>query len=180
VRSPLSIQSRDYSLAFLGLWGSKKPNPAQTYQEVLDASSVKAANALPVESVVAEPTPYVGGYIPEPPPILDESIVFNHLGEATLQSLGLGSWSPPGCMQWLIEQIHINADLPWYASIIGLAVVMRTLLFPVVVKSQKNAAFLRKAGPGMAKFQNKIEDAKASGNKLEGRILLAISTVIKI
>jgi YidC/Oxa1 family membrane protein insertase len=125
-----------------------------------------AATATPVEQV-AEPAQYVAGYIPEPPPIIDESVVFNQLGEATIQSLGLGSWWPTGWMQWFIELIHVNAELPWYASIIGLAVVMRTFLFPVVVKSQKNAALLRKVGPGMAQFQNRIEDAKASGNQLE-------------
>jgi YidC/Oxa1 family membrane protein insertase len=123
---------------------------------------------VPPPPVVEETVVSTGGYIPEPPAIPDENIVLNTLGEATLQSLGLGSnWTPVGWIQQLLEAIHVNLDLPWYSSIVVLALILRTFLLPIVVKSQKNAANMRKHAPHLGVLQSRYEDAQNSGNQLE-------------
>lgn len=41
----------------------------------------------------------------------------NALGEPTLQSLGLGGWSPIGIIQQLLDMVHVSCGLPWWATI---------------------------------------------------------------
>lgn len=111
-----------------------------------------------------------GGYIPEPPAIIDENVVMNALGEPTLNSLGLGSWyTPTGWMQNLMEMLHVQLDLPWWQTLPIVAVIIRIALFPIVVKAQKNAVFMRKIGPDLARYQEKIEDAKITGDQLQSK-----------
>lgn len=60
--------------------------------------------------------------IPEPPPIpqdiVDEAInQLNALGEPTLESLGLGGYSPVGLVQHAFEMLHIYLGLDWWAAI---------------------------------------------------------------
>lgn len=59
--------------------------------------------------------------IPEPPPIVEElvsKIVLNSAGEPTFESLGLGSWYPPGIVQQFLEYLHITGGFPWWAAIL--------------------------------------------------------------
>jgi hypothetical protein len=172
------------SLAFLGLWKSKSSDDAikattgaantstgaqsHTMQNSADSiSNIPPSSASSPANDIASS----GGYIPEPPPIIDESIVFNSLGEATLQSLGLGSYfTPVGWVQNLVEVFHVNLDLPWFQAIALLAVVMRTCLFPIQVQAQKNAVLLRKIGPDLARLNEKLTDAKISGNSLDSKL----------
>lgn len=108
------------------------------------------------------------GYIPEPPPIMDDSVILNALGEPTLQSLGLGSNWPTGLIQKLLELIHVDLGLEWYQAIILFTVGLRLLLFPINVFSQRSAVKMRKISPQMMHYQEKLSDAKAAGNTLEG------------
>ena len=39
------------------------------------------------------------------------------LAEPTLHSLGLAQATPPGLLQALMEQIHLQGDLPWWGTI---------------------------------------------------------------
>lgn len=60
--------------------------------------------------------------IPEPPPIpqdiIDETInQLNALGEPTLESLGLGGYSPVGLVQKAFEFLHVSFGLDWWAAI---------------------------------------------------------------
>lgn len=43
----------------------------------------------------------------------------NKLGEETLQSAGLGSWSPVGMLQNALEFMHVSCGLPWWGAIIA-------------------------------------------------------------
>ena len=109
------------------------------------------------------------GYIPEPPPIIDETILLNALGEETLSSLGLASnFTPVGWIQSIIEYLHVGLDLPWFQAIIVYGIIMRLVLFPITIKTQKNAAKMRKTGPINAKLREKLNDAKMSGDSLKG------------
>ena len=110
------------------------------------------------------------GYIPEPPSIVDENIVLNALGEPALQQLGLASYyTPIGWVQNCIEYFHASLGMPWFASIALFAVCMRFCLFPITVKSQQNAAKMKKIAPLTNRLKEKLNEAKLSGDSLKGK-----------
>lgn len=57
--------------------------------------------------------------------------------------------------------------LPWFQAIALFAVILRTFLLPINIKAQKNSAKMRKIAPEMAVLNEKLSDAKISGNSLE-------------
>lgn len=106
-------------------------------------------------------------YIP-PPPVPPEAIgpALNALGESTFQSLGLGGWSPIGIFQNCLEFLHVSADLPWWGAIALTTVVIRTLLFPLVILAQRNAAKMNNYMPQLQILQMKMTEARNYGNQL--------------
>ena len=53
-------------------------------------------------------------------------------------ALGLGGYSPSGLVQSLLEFLHVNAHLPWWASIVAATIAARLLLFPLVVRMRRD------------------------------------------
>ncbi|CAG7834949.1 unnamed protein product [Allacma fusca] len=111
--------------------------------------------------------------IPEPPvpvpSVIEEAIVsLAANGEPTLHSLGLGSWYPPGLVQQGLELMHCNLGMPWWAAIAAGTVILRMLLFPLVIKSQRMSAKMHNVMPQMQVIQQKMTDARTSGNQLMG------------
>lgn len=88
-------------------------------------------------------------------------------GEPTFTSLGLGGYSPIGLLQWGLEFMHVSLDLPWYATIALSTVIIRVMLTPLVVISQRNAAVMRNVMPEMQDVQNRITEARQMGNAME-------------
>lgn len=57
--------------------------------------------------------------IPEPPSAEVADVVIQQLtalGEPTLSSLGLVTNTPSGFVRYLLENIHVYADLPWWGT----------------------------------------------------------------
>lgn len=149
-------------------WSKKE----KTDVEKIEASTLSGADETllkKAEDVPVDPSNFNNtGYIPEPPVIIDENVVLNALGEPGLQSLGLASYyTPVGWAQNAIEFFHVSLGLPWYSAIILFAVLMRTCLFPVTVKSQQNAAKMKKIAPLTNRLKEKINEAKMSGDSLK-------------
>ena len=105
--------------------------------------------------------------IPEKPQPLEISEM---LGEPSFDSLGLASWWPSGRMQYFMEtvslskcvpylglflicQLHISLELDWWQAIVVSTVLMRLLMFPVVVISQRNMANMANNSPKMMVIQ---------------------------
>lgn len=111
--------------------------------------------------------------IPEAPPIPelpDTSVVtevLNAAGEPTFASLGLGGWTPVGMVQNCMEYLHIGLDLPWWAAIALGTVVVRTLIFPLVIVSQRNAAKMNNHMPQLQVLQLKMTEARQTGDAIE-------------
>ncbi|XP_067132380.1 mitochondrial inner membrane protein OXA1L [Centruroides vittatus] len=87
--------------------------------------------------------------------------------EPSLVSQGLGGWTPVGLLQHAFEYCHIHFDLPWWLTIVVSTVVIRTLMFPLVIKAQKNAIKMNNTLPQMQVLQVKMSNARRSGNALE-------------
>lgn len=108
--------------------------------------------------------------IPEPPtvPTPVDEVTGAILGEPTLTSLGLGGWSPSGIVQQCLEFFHVNMGMPWWASILTGTIIVRLLVFPLVVKSQRNAAKMQNNMPELQVLQMKMTEARQTGNALLG------------
>ena len=59
-----------------------------------------------------------------------------------------------------------------FIYIIAGTLILRTLLSPLVLKSQKASAKMSKHMPEIVKMQKKMSDARQSGNNLEGKLFL--------
>ncbi|KAK7079365.1 Mitochondrial inner membrane protein oxa1l, partial [Halocaridina rubra] len=128
--------------------------------DIYETTPISGANVeLPLDSIT---------YIP-PPPVPPEPVTLplNALGEATLQSVGLGGWSPVGIIQNSLEYLHVTFDLPWWGAIGVATVCIRMLIFPMVLLSQKNAAKMNNNLPQLQTLQMKLTEARQSGNHLE-------------
>lgn len=109
--------------------------------------------------------------IPEAPaaPAVEEAVaqVLNAAGEPSFASIGLGGWSPVGIVQNCMEYLHVGCDLPWWGAIAIGTVVVRTIIFPLVIMAQRNAAKLNNYMPQMQVLQMKMTEARQSGNAID-------------
>jgi len=79
-------------------------------------------------------------------------------------SLGLGGYSPIGLIQWSLEYLHVHAHLPWWLAIVASTLVLRTLLLPVAINVQANAARLNNIRPETERLMAKVRQYKQAGN----------------
>ncbi|XP_061524594.1 mitochondrial inner membrane protein OXA1L isoform X1 [Phycodurus eques] len=87
--------------------------------------------------------------------------------EVRLAELGLAGHTPVGVIQNLLEFMHMDVGLPWWAAIVVGTVVARLAVFPVIVKGQREAAKLNNVMPEMSRLTSRMTEAKQSGNKFE-------------
>ncbi|KAG8875599.1 Mitochondrial inner membrane protein oxa1 [Tulasnella sp. 331] len=83
-----------------------------------------------------------------------------------LASLGLGGWSPAGIVQTLLEQIHVTTGLPWWASILTLAAVIRIASLPLHIRVVANNSRMAYATKKVKEATEKIKASQAAGDKM--------------
>uniref|UniRef100_A0A3Q3WNQ8 Membrane insertase YidC/Oxa/ALB C-terminal domain-containing protein n=1 Tax=Mola mola TaxID=94237 RepID=A0A3Q3WNQ8_MOLML len=133
------------------------PPPALT----LD-SSAKLASAEPSPFLTQPVTEQVVDAAPTVAEVLQTAAT-----ESSLAELGLGSYTPVGLIQNLLEFMHLDLGLPWWGAIVTGTVLARMAVFPVIVKGQREAAKLNNVLPEMTKLTTRMNEAKQSGNKFE-------------
>ncbi|XP_005370551.1 mitochondrial inner membrane protein OXA1L [Microtus ochrogaster] len=87
--------------------------------------------------------------------------------EQSFAELGLGSYTPVGLIQNLLEFMHVDLGLPWWGAIATCTVVARCLIFPLIVKGQREAAKIHNHMPVIQKFSTQIREAKLAGDQAE-------------
>ena len=92
------------------------------------------------------------------------------LAEPALRDIGLGPTTHwfSGYTQNALEMLHVDLGLEWWSAIVVGTIALRTLTFPLMVYSQKNAAVMANNMPQMQAIQQKMTQARTSGNNLEG------------
>ncbi|XP_038222040.1 mitochondrial inner membrane protein OXA1L [Zerene cesonia] len=145
---------------------------AKVYYAYSSAGSIRFAST---GTEVVKPTNIVEN-IPEPPPVPDPS-TFEQVseavqtlaanGEPTFASLGLGGWGPVGIVQNCMEYLHVTLDVPWWGAIVCGTLVVRVLMFPLVILSQRNSAVMNNYLPEIQTLQLKMTQARQTGNQLE-------------
>ncbi|XP_076292060.1 OXA1L mitochondrial inner membrane protein [Lasioglossum baleicum] len=132
-------------------------NAVESTSTVVNASTVESTNAVTGKGFISE--------IPDLPPIPVPSVHPN--GEATLESIGLGGYSPIGLVQKGLEAMHIYLDMPWWEAIVIGTLCIRIVLFPLVIQIQKSVAHTQAHLPGMQKHQLRMTEARQSGDAFE-------------
>uniref|UniRef100_A0A8C8VI70 OXA1L mitochondrial inner membrane protein n=1 Tax=Pelusios castaneus TaxID=367368 RepID=A0A8C8VI70_9SAUR len=120
------------------------------------------AQVLP--PVVAPAPPPEGTAVP-----VGELVEVPDLGlvDLKLVDLGLGSNTPVGLIQTLLEKLHIDLGLPWWGAIIAGTVMARILVLPVIVQAQREAAKLNNHLPEITRMSVRMNEARLQGNHFE-------------
>lgn len=105
--------------------------------------------------------------IPEPPAIPELVSKVAEGVEPAFSTLGLGGWSPVGIVQNCMEYLHIGLDIPWWTCILIGTVVVRSMIFPLVLMSQRNSAKLHNNMPQIQVLQMKLTEARQTGNSFD-------------
>ncbi|XP_046870046.1 mitochondrial inner membrane protein OXA1L [Hypomesus transpacificus] len=150
---------------------SVRHNSTQTPIAPIPPSTPVVEASIPVSSpVIADPTPVITQPISESlmeaaPTALD--VLQGPGAEVSLAELGLGCATPVGLVQNMLEFFHVDLGVPWWGAIVIGTVLARMLVFPVIVKGQREAAKLNNVMPEMTKLTSKMNEAKQSGNKFD-------------
>ncbi|XP_032121434.1 mitochondrial inner membrane protein OXA1L [Sapajus apella] len=87
--------------------------------------------------------------------------------ETSFTELGLGSYTPVGLIQNLLEFMHVDLGLPWWGAIAACTILARCLIFPVIVKGQREAVKNQNHAPEIQKFTTRIREARLAGDHTE-------------
>ncbi|VDO09278.1 unnamed protein product [Rodentolepis nana] len=105
--------------------------------------------------------------IPEIPSVGEVVPSLNALGEPTFASLGLNSWWPSGWYQALLETLHVNFSLPWWAAIAATTVVIRLCLIPLVIDQRRRLASYTNVMPKITSLQSRMTKARINSDYIE-------------
>ncbi|XP_075067578.1 mitochondrial inner membrane protein OXA1L [Mixophyes fleayi] len=134
------------------------------------STAIKAASQVPVlTETQLPPSPLTTQDVLSPPVSDVAPTAAETLGqvEQGLTDLGLGGYSPTGLVQNCLEFLHVDMGLPWWGAIVSATLVARVLIFPLIVKGQREAAKLNNHMPQITALTTRMNEAKQSGNKFE-------------
>ncbi|KAG3256898.1 OXA1L-like, partial [Ictidomys tridecemlineatus] len=86
--------------------------------------------------------------------------VIQAVAEQSFAELGLGSYTPVGLIQNLLEFMHVNLGLPWWGAIAACTVLAHCL-------GQQEVAKIHNHLPEIRKFSTRIREAKLAGDNAE-------------
>lgn len=98
----------------------------------------------------------------------DAASTIPHFGEMAQHGLGI-TWWPSDLMIRLLEFCHVTTQLPWWASIIILTVILRASLFPLMLKTTRNIAVLPYIADKQKVLMEETKQARLSGELVEMR-----------
>jgi len=159
-QSPCQINNNNVSTAHKLSLHCERIHPLS----VISSVGIRYASTSPIKDLPP---------IPEAPPVpaIDETIqeTISQIaanGEPTFASLGLGGWTPIGIVQNCMEFLHVSWDIPWWGVIAIGTVCVRTILFPLVILTQRNAAKMHNNMPQMQVLQMKMTEARQMGDSI--------------
>lgn len=92
--------------------------------------------------------------------------------------VGLTPWMPTGWLFNLFDYIH-KQGVEWPVTIIISTIIIRTIIFPLVVSSRKQAAEMGNTMRDFSDFQKQVDRAQLSGNLMElNKIALKFQNVM--
>ncbi|KRX20652.1 Mitochondrial inner membrane protein OXA1L, partial [Trichinella nelsoni] len=125
--------------------------------------NLSASSAQLITPSVSSPSALADiGPIPDPPipPSAEQLAEMKVILGSKLEFLGLGSYSPSGLVQLMLNSIHDNFGVPWWASIFLCTTGVRLLTFPVMIYSQRNSALMSNFTEGLGKLNKNLIEAR--------------------
>lgn len=84
-----------------------------------------------------------------------------------LSSVGLGDgWGPTSWICHVLEYVHVYTGLPWWMTIVVSTVAIRSMMFPLYVKSSANMAKMSKVKPQLDNCMQQVKDAESQKDKM--------------
>ena len=78
-----------------------------------------------------------------------------------LHSLGLDyGWGPTSILQWTMEHAHVWGGLPWWGSIAVASIVLRSVLFPLYIRSSDIMARQQAMNPVLKPITDRMTAAR--------------------
>ncbi|XP_012269063.2 mitochondrial inner membrane protein OXA1L [Athalia rosae] len=105
--------------------------------------------------------------IPVPPQAPEILNVFHGTAEVPIEALGLGGWTPPGMIESALEWMHIDCGLPWWGTIVVGTCIVRLVMFPLVIRTQRASARMSNCLPQIQQYQEQISEARRNANDYE-------------
>lgn len=130
------------------------------------AALVAGPAAIRFNSTSSDPTP---ASVPETTTPIDPSDVGFDISEIPekigyLKELGLDyGWGPSSLLQYVIEHIHIYTGMPWWASIVGAAILVRVGLFKPTMAASDTGARTHNARPLIDPLRQEMMKARLDG-----------------
>nr|XP_046236426.1 mitochondrial inner membrane protein OXA1L [Scatophagus argus] len=144
--------------------------PVETVSMAVPVSNPPTVLDSSAELVSADPTPVlmqpVIEQVANAAPTVTE-VLQAASTEPTLAELGMSSYTPVGLIENFLEFMHLELGLPWWGAIVAGTVFARLVLFPVIVKGQREVVKINNVLPEMTKLTDRMNEAKQSGNKFE-------------
>ncbi|XP_006883188.1 PREDICTED: mitochondrial inner membrane protein OXA1L-like [Elephantulus edwardii] len=137
------------------------PSPRCLSTSVISFAEAQGQASPPVVPVTSSPTA-VTEVLPG-----ETADIVQAAAEQSFAELGLGSYTPVGLIQNFLEFMHVDLGLPWWGAIATCTVVARCLIFPLIVKGQREAAKIHNHLPEIQKFSTRIREAKLAGDHAE-------------
>ena len=88
------------------------------------------------------------------------------MGDLAKVGLGGGHW-PSDYMISLLEFIHVSTNLPWWASIVILTIMLRITIFPIVLKTTRNSAIVPYIINEQKDFLQRAKEARESNELMK-------------
>lgn len=129
--------------------------------------------AIRFNSTSSDPTP---ASVPETTTPIDPADVGFDISEIPekigyLKELGMDyGWGPSSMLQYVIEHIHIWTGLPWWASIVGAAVLVRVGLFKPTMAASDMGARTHNAKSIIDPIRHEMIKARTTGQTQEFQI----------
>ncbi|XP_072543740.1 mitochondrial inner membrane protein OXA1L [Salminus brasiliensis] len=146
-------------------------NSSQTAGETVPAINPAAGlTSAPMSVPVADPTPVVTQPVTEQlaeAPVMAMDVLQGAGTELSLAELGLGSYTPVGLVQNILEYMHVTVGLPWWGAIVAGTIMARCAVFPLIIKGQRETVKTNNVLPELTKLTNRMNEAKQSDNKFE-------------
>lgn len=133
------------------------------------ATTATTGANIPIESLIAPipDAPIVAAGSASETLIDAAATITAATGEPAFATLGLGGWTPIGLVQNCMEFLHIGCELPWWGCIMIGTLCVRTLILPLVIMAQRNAAKMSNNLPQMQVLQLKMTESRQAGNPVE-------------
>ncbi|KAJ9504489.1 hypothetical protein H2202_000545 [Exophiala xenobiotica] len=74
-------------------------------------------------------------------------------------------WGPTAILEYCLEHIHITAGLSWSASIVVMAILMRSVIFPAAANAAEQGARMKLVQPAVTEIRARMSQGLRDNNK---------------